>query len=279
MNSPVYNFLFGLCVSLTSLLIFNYILSHRRKHTAFSHIKSLRSFPPNKAHIAPRESLPKNVQRYLSLVLQENLPLTSTVQVEIQGQFRRNERSGWQNLHARAIYNCFQPAFAWFGYFGNVFFHTLTALLSFSDGKGSSSLLFFHSIPLLSSKGTETDLSLFSRYLTEAVWYPFVFLDTRYFRWIEKSDAISSLVFSYKSLVIHADVFFGNDGFIQTFTITDRFRDFKGFFEKQTFHVHCSSYQSFNDIIIPTAVNFIWETENGDFPYANLRVASIRHSK
>lgn len=277
MNTPIVVFLIGLGISLTSLLIINYLLSRRRRYSAFSRIKSLRFSPPTGTHLQSQESLPANVRKYFSLVLPKNARHYSLAQAQIAGQFRRNDRSGWQNLHARAIYHCFLPAFAWFGYFGNVFFHTLTALLTFSNGKGHSSLLFFHSIPLLSSSGYETDLSLLSRYLTEAVWFPFVFLDSRYFQWKEKSDHVSSVIFTYNSLVIHADVSFDKDGYISTFTITDRFRDFKGFFEKQTFHVHCSNYQSSNGISIPINVNFEWETDSGNFPYAYLQVTSIKY--
>lgn len=278
MNTPLVVFLIGLGISLTSLLIINYLLSRRRKYVSFSRIKSLRFSPPSKEQLLSKESLPENVRRYISLVIPNEIRQYSTVQLQISGEFRRNDRSGWQNLHARAIYNCFVPAFAWFGYFGSVFFHALTALLTFSQGKGHSSLLFFHSIPLLSSSGAETDHSLLSRYLTEAVWFPFVFLDSRYFQWKAKSEHVSSVVFTYNALVIHADVTFNKDGYISTITITDRFRDFKGFFEKQTFHLHCSNYQSNNGISIPMNVNFVWETDSGDFPYAYLQVASIRYS-
>jgi hypothetical protein len=277
MNSPVIVFLIGLGVSFTSLLIINYFLSYRRKHLAFSHIKHLRFSHYLHRHNCQTEHLPQNVERYLSLVLHGDTHNFSTVQVQTSGQFRRNERSGWQNLHARAIYHCQQPAFAWFGYFGSLYFHTLTALLQYSGGKGRSSLLFFHSIPLLSSSGSETDLSLLSRYLTEAVWFPYVFLDSRYFTWAEKTQSISTVVFSYGSHVVHADVVFGEDGYINTINITDRFRDFKGFFEKQTFHFHCSDYQPHNGITIPGTVNFVWETESGDFPYANLQLTSISY--
>ncbi|GAB1430174.1 hypothetical protein MASR2M18_10070 [Ignavibacteria bacterium] len=278
MNTPGSLFFIGLCGSLAALLIINYLLSLRRKRLAFRRILgSVRLSSPT-SYLADFPLLPPPVERYLSLVINNNSSRYRLASLTISGQFRRNERAGWQRLNARAMYNCSEPSFAWFGYFGNLFFHTLTALLTLNNGKGRSSLLFFHSIPLLSSSGAETDISLLSRYLSEAVYFPFIFRNVKLFKWSPLTETTASLEMTFLQNKIHATVAFDSNGYISDITITDKFRDFKGFFEKQTFHAYYSDYQKFHNILVPTSLRYSWETSDEDFPYAQLNVSHLSYT-
>lgn len=275
MSTPSSFFFIGLSSSIILLLLVNYCYSLYRRKQAFSSIrKAGHSTQPLR-----NKQLPPCVENYLLVSGANNINTAKFCYAIIDGQFRRNERTGWQNLHARVLYHITTPALAWFGYFGSVYFHALTALLTFRNGRGISSLMFFHSIPLLRSGGYETETSLLSRYVSEAVWFPLVFADSRYFEWESLSEFSASLTFSYHHHQIHATVYFRKDGFIQRITINDKFRDFKGFFEKQNFHFDCDNYQNYQGVTVPTNVGFIWETNDGDFPYAQLHLTSLIYSR
>lgn len=277
MNTQGSLFFIGLCGSLAVLLIVNYLLSLRRKRLAFRRVHDAARLTPPQSFF-DFSSLPSPVEHYLSIVSGKDSLRYRLASLTISGQFRRNERAGWQQINARAIYNCTQPSFAWFGYFGYLFFHSLTALLTLNNGKGRSSLLFFHSIPLLSSSGTETDISLLSRYLSEAVYFPFIFRNSTLFKWSHLTETTAALEMSFAQYKIHATVAFDENGYISDITITDKFRDFKGFFEKQTFHAHYSDYQKFHDIFVPASLRYSWETSEGDFPYAQLNVSHLSYT-
>ncbi len=277
MNAPFSLFLIGLGGSIAFLIAANYLLYKKRKRTAFKKIiQSVQLTSP--ATQTQSTILPKIVHKYLNNTVGEIQTSHNIAKITISGQFRRNEKSGWQSVHAKAVYNCKYPSFAWFGYFGNPIFHTLTALLALNNNKGQSSLLFLHSIPLLHSSGSETITSLLSRYLTEAVCFPFVFTQSNLFEWNKLSNNSASLKLTHLQQEIHAIATFNEKNLLTHITITDRFRDFKGFFEKQTFHAEYANYQKFQNITIPTSINYSWETETGTFPYAKFIVSNVTFS-
>lgn len=278
MHTPSSLFFIGLCGSLAALLIINYLLSLRRKRLAFRRIYNSVKLISSSSLSVNFPLLPPPVERYLSLVTSNNSSRFRLASLTLSGQFRRNERTGWQRINSRAIYNCNEPSFAWFGYFGHLFFHTLTALLTLNNGRGRSSLLFFHSIPLLSSSGIETDISLLSRYLSEAVYFPFIFRNNKLFQWSYLTESTAALEMTYSQNKIHATVTFNPNGYLSDITITDKFRDFKGFFEKQTFRANYSDYQKHQNILIPASLRYSWETSEGDFPYAQLNVKQLSYT-
>jgi hypothetical protein len=88
-------------------------------------------------------------------------------------------------------------------------------------------------------------------------------------------NAIATL--SYGTQHVSAQFTFNENGDIAYITSHDKYRDFKGSFEKEQFTLHCKNYQVFQHIRIPSEVEFVWNLEKQDFSYGKFKITSLTY--
>lgn len=222
-------------------------------------------------------SCPKPVKIYLEHALALQNKMIHFASLKQIGEFRTSIDGEWSPMRADGHFLAMKPGFIWKSRFGSGFIPTKTAWLELLDGKGFGSVKFLGLFTILSPSGYEADISLLSRYLMESIWFPTALLPSNYISWKEIDDLNAIATLSYGTQHVSAQFTFNEHGDIAYITSHDKYRDFKGSFEKEQFTLHCKNYQIFQHIRIPSEVEFIWNLEGKDFCYGKFKITSIKY--
>ena len=228
-------------------------------------------------HAAAITSLPPIVQKYFSNVLREGQRYIDFVKMKQEADFRTAVDGDWSHLTASAWYGTYEPGMVWKARFGSSLLPYKTASLEFIHGKGHGRVRLLGTITLLEPSGFEADITLLSRYLMEAVWFPTALLPNKHVEWSAISEFEAKATIHYQGLRASANFSFSPDGKIDHIVTHDKFRDFKGSFEKEQFTLYCRDYQEYQGVTIPTEVEFVWNLPGKDFSYGKFRVVSPRY--
>jgi len=231
----------------------------------------------NTFHSSAVSSLPPIVQKYFSTVLRDGQQYIDFIEMTQEADFRTQIDGDWSHLSADVWYSANEPGLVWKARFGTSILPYKTAWLEFIHGKGHGLVRLLGTITLLETHGFEADITLLSRYLMEAVWFPTVLLPSRQIEWSAVSELSAKAEITFEGLCASAIFTFTEDGLIENIVTHDKFRDFKGSFEKEQFTLHCKNYKQFQKITIPTEVEFVWNLPDKDFLYGKFRVENIRY--
>jgi hypothetical protein len=265
-----------------SFLLLSLLSAVWSRHKVRSAIKRLRKREHGKTggkefHAGAISSLPPIVQKYFTNTLQEGQRYIDFIQMSQEADFRTQIDGDWSHLSANVWYGAFEPGMVWKARFGTSLLPFKTASLEFIHGKGHGLVRLLGTITLLEPHGYEADITLLSRYLMEAVWFPTVLLPNRHIEWSPVSELSAKAEIHFEGLRASAIFTFTPDGQIENIVTHDKFRDFKGSFEKEQFTLHCKNFKQFQNITIPTEVEFVWNLPSKDFSYGKFRVADIRY--
>lgn len=265
-----------------SFLFFAFMSGLISRHKVRAAIRRLRNREYGKTgnktyHAKVISSLPPIVQKYFVSSLREGQSYIDFVQMKQEADFRTQIDGDWAQLSADVWYSGNEPGMVWKARFGTSLLPYKTASLEFIGGKGHGLVRLLGMITLLEPRGFEADITLLSRYLMEAVWFPTVLLPSRHIEWTTVSDYVAKADIHFAGLSASALFTFSPDGLIENIVTHDKFRDFKGSFEKEQFTLHCRNYKQFQNVTIPTEVEFVWNLPNTDFSYGKFRVVSVRY--
>jgi hypothetical protein len=222
-------------------------------------------------------SCPKPVKIYLEHALALQNKMIHFASLKQIGEFRTSIDGEWSPMRADGHFLATKPGFIWKSRFGSGFIPTKTAWLELLDGKGFGSVKFLGLFTILNPSGYEADISLLSRYLMESIWFPTALLPSNYLSWKAVDDMNAIATLSYGTQHVSAQFTFNENGDIAYITSHDKYRDFKGSFEKEQFTLHCKNYQIFQQIRIPSEVEFVWNLEKQDFSYGKFKITSIKY--
>lgn len=275
-------FLTIFCSLVGSILLLSLISAFWSRHKVRKAVKRLRQREHGKTgnkvfHASDISTLPPIVQKYFTTTLREGQPYIDFIHMRQEADFRTQIEGDWSHLSADVWYSANQPGMVWKARFGTSFLPFKTASLEFIGGKGHGLVRLLGTITLLEPHGYEADITLLSRYLMEAVWFPTVLLPNRHIQWTPVSDLSAKAEINFQGVSASALFTFTDDGQIANIVTHDKFRDFKGSFEKEQFTLYCRNYNQYQNIVIPTEVEFVWNLQDKDFSYGKFRVASVHY--
>lgn len=222
--------------------------------------------------------LPEPVVRYFRRVLRDGQQYIRFAMVRQESQYKMNPRADWIDVDAVSTYTTDRISLVWDAILHDSRYMWRRAQLIYLHATGEGLIKLYGGITLSEYSGSEADISLLFRFLSEALWFPTALLPGGHVQWKEHGENSAEVVITDDELEASAVFYFNEVGEVIRITTNDKFRDFKGSFHKEGFVMNCRNYTLMNNMLIPTEFEFIWHLESGDFPYAIIRVADAQYS-
>lgn len=221
--------------------------------------------------------LPEIVQKYFRLVLHNGQKYIRYARVHQKSQYKMKQQGAWIDVTAGSYYTTEHPALIWDAVLHDRRYRWRRAHLIYLRGTGEGMTKLYGGLTLSEYSGSEADITLLFRFLSEALWFPTALLPGRHVEWRSLGADSAEAIITDDDLQARAIFYFNPAGEVVKITTNDKFRDFRGGFHKEEFVMHCRNYKAINNILVPTELEFVWELDNGDFPYAKINVMDIEY--
>lgn len=202
-------------------------------------------------------------------------PVPRAVTVLQDGQIRTSADAKWLRFKARETYTIVPPGFTWKAALkiGGITLGRATDTLDAGRGRMHVRLLGLRDI--VDATGPDMDQGSVMRWFNETMWFPAVWA-TDLVRWhpIDDTSALGSLTVGDQT--VEAEFRFDPDGRFVDFR-ADRYRDIGDGFEVRPWRTPITEHASFNGIELPARGSAVWELDDGDFEYIQLRVTDVRY--
>lgn len=221
--------------------------------------------------------LPEVVQRYFRLVLHNGQKYIRFAKVHQEAEYKMKPQGAWIEVSANSSYTTEHPALVWDAVLHDNRYRWRRAHLIYLHGAGEGMTKLYGGLTLSDYSGSEADITLLCRFLSESLWFPTALLPGRHVEWRAHGPNSAEAVITDDELEARAIFHFNAAGEVEKITTTDKFRDFRGGFHKEEFVMHCRNYKQLNNILVPTELEFVWELDNGTFPYARITATDVEY--
>lgn len=219
--------------------------------------------------------LPEPVGRCLHRSGVVGRPVPNEVTVLQDGQIRTSAESKWLRFRAHETYTIDPPSFIWKAALkiGGLTLGRATDTLDAGRGRMHVRLLGLKDI--VDATGAEMDQGSLIRWFNETMWFPAVWT-TDLINWqpIDDASALGSLTVGDQT--VEAEFRFDSDGRFVDFR-ADRYRDIGDGFEVRPWRTPITGHTRFNGIELPARGGGVWELDDGDFEYIQIRVTDVRY--
>jgi hypothetical protein len=219
--------------------------------------------------------LPEPVRRSLQRSALVGRPVPGAVTVLQDGRIRSSAEAKWLRFKARETYTIDPPGFTWRAALkiGGVTAGRATDTLAAGRGRMHVRLLGLKDI--IDATGPEMDQGSAMRWLNETMWFPAVWA-TDVIRWqpIDDDSAIGSTTVGEQA--VEAEFQFDPEGRLIDFR-ADRHRAIDDGFEVRPWRTPITEHANFNGIRLPARGSGVWELDDGDFEYIQIRVTDVRY--
>lgn len=219
--------------------------------------------------------LPKPVQRCLRRSGVVGRPVPSAVTVFQDGQIRSSAEARWLRFKACETYTLDPPAFTWRAALkiGGVTLGRATDTLK--NGRGRMHVRLLGLKDIVDATGPEMDQGSAMRWFNETMWFPAVWA-TDLIDWqpIDANSAVGSMTIGNQK--VEAEIRFDPEGRFVDFR-ADRAYNTDDGFEMRPWRTPITERASFNGIELPTRGSGVWELDDGDFEYIQIRVTDVRY--
>ncbi|MDJ0496891.1 MAG: hypothetical protein QNJ89_03615 [Acidimicrobiia bacterium] len=219
--------------------------------------------------------LPVPVQRSLRRSGVVGQPVPQSVTVRQDGQIRTNAEAKWLRFKARESYTIDPPAFTWKAALkiGGITLGRATDTLDAGRGRMHVRLLGLKDI--VDATGPDMDQGSVMRWFNETMWFPAVWA-TDLIRWesIDDTSAVGSMTAGDQT--VEAEFRFDAEGRLVDFR-ADRAYDADNGFEVRPWRTPITGHAGFNGIELPAGGSAVWELDDGDFEYIQIRVTDVRY--
>lgn len=219
--------------------------------------------------------LPEPVQRYFRRVLPSGQKFIRFARVHQEAEYKMKPQGEWIDVTADSCYTTEQPALVWDAVLHDSRYRWRRAHLIYLHGTGEGMTKLYGGLTLSDYSGSEADITLLSRFLSEALWFPTALLPSRYIEWKEHGPDSAEAVITDDDLQARVVFHFSATGEVERITTNDKFRDFRGGFHKEEFVMHCRNYKPISNVLVPTELEFVWELDSGNFPYARIHATEF----
>lgn len=217
--------------------------------------------------------LPEPVQRCLRRtgVVGQRVPQAVTLSQD--GQIRASTEAKWLRFKARETYTINPPSFTWKAALkiGGITLGRATDTLE--QGRGRMHVRLLGLKDIVDATGPDMDQGSVMRWFNETMWFPAVWA-TDLISWqpIDDNTALGSLTVGDQT--VEAEFRFDSDGRFVDFR-ADRYRDIGDGFEVRPWRTPITGHSNFNGIELPARGSGVWELDDGDFEYIQIRVTDV----
>ncbi len=274
----------GVCVVLTTLLVFGRWRWARRTRDLFARLESFRTTAPaTQVDARELDGLPAVVQRYLRAALPGGGRIIDAVAVEHSGSFNIGETvDRWKPFTSRQQVVMRRPGFVWDGRIRLLPGLAVHVHDAYVGGKG---LLQPAVIGVFSLAGPDggSDLAQgeLMRFLAEAAWYPTALLPSQGVSWQAIDDHSARATLTDAGLVVGLIFSFDRQGLIEAVRAEARGRSVGGRIVMRPWEGRWSNYQLHDGMRIPMTGEVAWllpESEGGRKPYWRGTIRSLRYA-
>ncbi|MCC6616103.1 MAG: hypothetical protein IT320_21715 [Anaerolineae bacterium] len=220
--------------------------------------------------------LPAPVQRYLHYAGVVGKPWIETVRLTYEGRFRTAPDKPWMPITATQFYTTTPPRFLWKARFKMAGLPLMNASDTFKDGHGHMHGKLIGLFTVVDGRGDEVDQGTMVRYLQEMTWFPAAYLSD-YITWSGVDDHCADVTLSAYGKQVAAHVYFDDAGRMLSF-VARRYGEFNGTFVVKPWSTPTTQYGQFDGVRVPVAGQGVWQLEDGDFAYIDVRLNSLAYN-
>lgn len=180
----------------------------------------------------------------------------------------------WLDGYAEEYLTIPNPSRNWIAEIKQSSLITAYAHETYIDRKGRNTVELFAPSQFQISQGKEFDVSGLVTYLDDLFLTPTALFSSN-ISWTNQSDSTAQITIKDYENEISAICYFDKSGAITKLYCSDRYRAVGNGAEKTDWTTTFNNYQSFDGIIIPTEIEYIWHLENEDFCYAKVHILEI----
>ena len=225
--------------------------------------------------LADISRLPKPVQRCLIQSGVIGTPRIKSVRLEQTGRFKTAPNRPWAPFTAVQTFDLESPGFEWQVRMKMAPFIIVKGRDQLLDGRGSMLIKLFGLFPIVNERGPEMDQGAMTRYLSEAVWFPQVFIK-EFITWesLDSLSARATLTIGEKS----ATGIFSFDalGRITEFSCQRYAMEGKTMVLRR-WRTPTDAYGEREGLRIGVKGRAIWERPEGDYTYVDLEITTLKY--
>ena len=246
--------------------IADYRMRQRVKQEANSLFQNAAGQPVDVFQHDSLSHLPPPVQHYLKRCVPDGYPLIKTVRLEQTGSISSNSGTSWFPFSAVQYFTAQPKGFVWLAYGRMLPLVWVFVRDKYIAGEGNMLIKPESLITLADAKGPELDQGSLARYLAEMMWFPTAFVDDS-LRWESIDDHHARVTIHDHDIEFTMTITFTESGDIAQVEGL-RYRDSDG----EDAQPICwggkvISYNTFNDVRIPSEVEVYWNPPGSYEPY------------
>jgi len=222
-------------------------------------------------------SLPEPVRRYLRFGIQDGAPATRTVRLEHGGSFRTKPEQPWLPIRGVEYFTAATPGFVWSASISPAPLTWIDACDRLHNRRGNMLVKLESLFTIANACGPEIDQGASLRWLAEAVWFPYAFVNDA-IRWEPVSGEAARATLVQDGAPVSATVEFDAEGRMLLIR-GERYRDVGAGKTVLTPWVgRCSGYREFGRFRVPAEVEVAWVLDGVEFAYARFDVTTIEYN-
>lgn len=220
------------------------------------------------------EKLPPVVRRYMMYSGVVGKEWTDTVHIKYGGKFRMAADKPWMGISADQVYTTNPPGLNWKAQFKLFGLPLMFGNDTYKNGEGRMYGKLAGMFTIFDASDEKLLQGTMVRYLQEMTWFPIAYLSD-YVTWEGVDDHTADVVFTYEDKSVRARMFFDDDGRMISF-IAERYQEQNGNYAMHTWSTPMTDYQLFEGMRLPASGYGVWQMPEGDLPYVQIQVKSIR---
>jgi len=223
------------------------------------------------------EGLPRPVQNWLqySQVVGKERIVAARTKHDVTMRLKENQP--WLKAQAEQYFRTDEPGFIWAVDIKMAPLVHIVGKDQYIDGRGNMLIKLLSLIPVANASGKEIDQGTLLRYLSEIMLVPTAALsDTIQWEGIDSKSAKATM--SYKGVTASGVFTFNEKGEILNF-VAQRYGDFGGGYQMETWCAEITEYREFNGFKVASKGDIIWKFKTGDYHWYHFEVKEIEYNE
>ncbi|GAB3643641.1 hypothetical protein GCM10027423_42780 [Spirosoma arcticum] len=260
----------ALTVPVIALLTGRWLVAHQLRRNVADLFALADTGPVDTYDPVQLTDLPAPVQRYFWHVLKPGQPYLRSVRLRHDGQFKTDLKKDWMPITGEEYFLANKPGYVWIG--TTTWF---TARDQYGAGRGSLTVWFLGTLPIVQGRGPSYDQGELLRWLPEAVWFPTSLLPGGRVIWSPVDDYSATLTLTDHGQTVSCLMSFNERGELVRCQ-AQRYRDVTHI---ETWVGHLSNYQDRHGLRVPTRIEAAWVIKGEEKPYARFVLRDIEYDQ
>ena len=223
------------------------------------------------------EILPDPVTRYLQITHSKPINRPSYVEVQFSGYQRLRPESNLLPVKGKNYYTLARPGYISYSRFTWLSLIWIDIKQRYSINDGYMQGRIYSIIPVLSMIGLRLSKLCLARYISDAVWFPWVFEPTTNLDWEPEDDQTAIIRVSYHPLITRFRVRFNRENQIETISSLGQYVGHDGTVIPYERVVSYCDYQQIQGISIPMKMRVVWRCPEEERIVQDLKIISIQY--